>query len=441
VIPPAPNQTIAPRAVLLVDDDEALLSAIGSPAAARRAARAYGAQRRSRTAGTGGRRCWRWSGNHRLRHARDEWRRPFARDPAAVAGCNANSGDGQRGSKRSGTSSQRGPGVTPDHQAGRPREVVASALADSELVLENRRLRQLAEEQAIRLEQWNQRLAEVVFQRTADLEKANRSLERGLLETVRLLLAFLERRLPERANRCREVARLAARLGRRAELAPEMLRRVQVAALIFDIGLIGLPDPIVRQRPARMPDAARLRFEQHAVIGQMMLSTVEPLAETAAWIRHHHERWDGRGYPDRLAGQAIPLPSRIIALADGYLEAVLQEGGTAPRWRSAQRAAGAFDPDLVDALAAEVGDAGIQRSLVEFELAVSSLQPGLRLARPIASANQSILVSAGTMLTTELIARIQSLAASGTIAPRGVCVLGSESDSTARPQVRDGQPG
>ena len=320
------------------------------------------------------------------------------------------------------------------------RQGVASALADSELVLENRRLRQLAEEQAIRLEQWNQRLEELVSQRTANLEKANLCLERGLLDTVRLLLAFLERRLPERANRCREVARLAGRLGMRAELAPDMLRRVQVAALIFDIGLVGLPDPIIRQQPARMPDAARLQFEQHAVIGQMMLNTIEPLVETAVWIRHHHERWDGRGYPDRLAGPAIPLPSRIIALADGYLEAVLREGWTAPRWRSAQRAAGAFDPDLVEALAAELDDPEVQPRLVELELPVSGLVPGLRLARPITSANNSILVSAGSMLTTELIARIQALTDSGAVAAKRVAVLGSERHSIAHPQVPDGRP-
>jgi response regulator RpfG family c-di-GMP phosphodiesterase len=321
------------------------------------------------------------------------------------------------------------------------REVVASALADSELLLENRRLRQLADEQSSRLGQWNQRLEEVVSQRTADLEKANLCLERGLLDTVRLLLSILERRLPERANRCREVARLAGRLGMRAELAPDMLRRVQVAALIFDIGLIGLPDPIIRQHAGRMPDAARLQFEQHAAIGQMMLSKVEPLAETATWIRHHHERWDGRGYPDRLAGPAIPLPSRIIALADGYLEAVQQEGGTAPRWRSAQRAAGAFDPDLVEALAADVGEVGIQSHVIEFELPVSRLWAGLRLARPITSANKSILISAGTILTTELIARIQALAGSGAVALDGVSVIGSATNSTARPQVPGGRPG
>jgi hypothetical protein len=119
----------------------------------------------------------------------------------------------------------------------------------------------------------------------------------------------------------------------------------------------------------------------------------------------------------------------------------VQEGGTAPRWRSAQRAAGAFDPDLVEALVAELGDAKPQPRILEFELSVSRLQPGLRLARPITSADKSILVNAGAMLTTELIARIQALAGAGAVSSDAVAVIGSANDSTARPQVPDGRPG
>jgi response regulator RpfG family c-di-GMP phosphodiesterase len=81
-----------------------------------------------------------------------------------------------------------------------------------------------------------------------------------------------------------------------------------------------------------------------------MLAAVDQLVEIATWIRNHHERWDGHGYPDRLVGAAIPMPSRLIAVADGYLEACSREGSTAPRWRNAQRGAGAYDPGLLDVL-------------------------------------------------------------------------------------------
>ncbi|HTD78843.1 MAG TPA: response regulator [Chloroflexota bacterium] len=96
------------------------------------------------------------------------------------------------------------------------RKAVVDALEQHRILVENRRLRSLAdaqairlEQQAARLEQWNHRLEQLVAERTVELEQANAGLHRGLLDSVRLLLTFLERRLPDRANRCREIARLA----------------------------------------------------------------------------------------------------------------------------------------------------------------------------------------------------------------------------------------
>jgi len=306
------------------------------------------------------------------------------------------------------------------------RRIVAEALEAYRVLLENRRLRELADQQAQRLEHWNQRLEELVAERTAELEQANASLQRGLLDTVRILLGFLERRIPERAVRCREIARLAGRLAERAGVPPDTVRRVQVAALVHDIGLMGLPDPILRQNPESLPPASRLQWEQHPVVGQTMLSSVEQLIEIATWIRHHHERWDGRGYPDRLSGPAIPLPSRVISLADAYLDAVDREGGTAKRWRSAQRAAGAHDPDLLEVLAAEVERQAEPQPAAQqpvLPVPIDQLQPGMRLAEPIRTPTGAQLVKAGEVLSEELIARLQSLASAGVVSGEPIPVI------------------
>jgi hypothetical protein len=87
-----------------------------------------------------------------------------------------------------------------------------------------------------------------------------------------------------------------------------------------------------------------------------MLSGVEQLGGMAGWIRHHHERWDGTGYPDRLVGQAIPLASRVIALAAGYNDALARDGGSAATWRWKQGIAGEFDPELVSLLEDEINN-------------------------------------------------------------------------------------
>jgi response regulator RpfG family c-di-GMP phosphodiesterase len=302
------------------------------------------------------------------------------------------------------------------------RELITTALAQNQLLLENRRLRQLADEQAARLEQWNRQLESTVKQRTAELEQANASLHRGLLDSVRLLLGFLERRLPERAARCREIARLAGKLAERAGLPGDTVRRIQVAALVHDIGLMSLSDPILRQKYDDMPMGARLQYEQHPVTGQTMLSSVEQLVEIGTWIRHHHERWDGHGYPDRLSGPAIPMPSRLIALADGYLDAVGREGGTAQRWRKAQRAAGAYDPDLMEVLAAEV-EPQTGAPVVTVDVPFRELQPGFRLAQAINSVAGAVLVHAGDVLTEDVLLRLQGMAAEGAVVCETVSVI------------------
>jgi len=161
--------------------------------------------------------------------------------------------------------------------------------------------------------------------------------------------------------------------------------------------------------------AARTQYEQHPIIGQGTLSGIEQLVEIATWIRHHHERWDGHGYPDRLAGLSIPLPSRIIALTDGYIEAVGREGTTATRWRSAQRAAGAYDPDLVEVLAAELENRVVAVPRAGSEVAISGLRAGLQLAAPITSSTGAVLVKSGEVLTEALLGRIQSLATAGVL--------------------------
>jgi response regulator RpfG family c-di-GMP phosphodiesterase len=225
------------------------------------------------------------------------------------------------------------------------RQAITQALAHHASLVETRCLRRIADDQAARLELWNARLETLIGERTRDLESANVSLRKGMLETVRLLLVLLQQRLPRRIPHYKAVARLAGRLAERAERPPEEVRAIQAAALIHDIGLVSLPDALLN--PGLVPITRRGEYERHAILGQQMLSSVEELAEMANWIRHHHERWDGTGYPDRLAGSAIPLASQLIALAAGFNEAVAREGGSAASWRWMQSEAGEFNPVLV----------------------------------------------------------------------------------------------
>jgi diguanylate cyclase (GGDEF)-like protein len=100
-------------------------------------------------------------------------------------------------------------------------------------------------------------------------------------------------------------------------LEPEIAHPLQVAALLHDVGKIGIPDHILR-KPGKLTEAEYSAMQQHPVMGAAIVAAVPGLEGTLGAVRHHHERWDGLGYPDGLAGEATPLEARIMAVADAY---------------------------------------------------------------------------------------------------------------------------
>ena len=133
---------------------------------------------------------------------------------------------------------------------------------------------------------------------------------------LRLLLQAA-RRDPVDPGHPPRVARLALRLGRCAGLDREQLRALACAALLHDVGKLLLPASLFTARRALTPPE-RLRVQQHPVIGARLAAAAgcDPVVVDA--IRHHHEAWDGTGYPDQLAGEATPLLARILAIVDVY---------------------------------------------------------------------------------------------------------------------------
>ena len=113
------------------------------------------------------------------------------------------------------------------------------------------------------------------------------------------------------------VTAYAQALGRALEMPDEALRLLGQAALLRDIGKIGLPDCLL-QKPGALSDGERQTMQAHAALGEQIMSPLRSTAALLPIIRHHHERWDGKGYPDGLAGEQIPLGARIIAIADAY---------------------------------------------------------------------------------------------------------------------------
>ena len=114
-----------------------------------------------------------------------------------------------------------------------------------------------------------------------------------------------------------DVMRYSVEIARELGLPEEELKTIATAALLHDVGKIGVPDKILR-KPGKLAEAELDAVRQHAAMGAAIVAAEPDLSETLGAVRHHHERWDGAGYPDNLAGEAIPLHARIMAVADAF---------------------------------------------------------------------------------------------------------------------------
>ena len=145
-------------------------------------------------------------------------------------------------------------------------------------------------------------------------------------------------------------SRLAVRLG----ADEETVELTRLAGTLHDLGELAVPEEILR-KPGPLTDAERAALERHSRIGSRMLESLG-VDSVAAWVRHHHERWDGTGYPDGLAGEEIPLGARIVLVADAFDAMTSDSVHRAARSTEealAELRAGAgtqFDPAVVAAL-------------------------------------------------------------------------------------------
>ena len=140
-------------------------------------------------------------------------------------------------------------------------------------------------------------------------------LKESLLGMVRCLTAAIDAKDPYTRGHSERVARIAVRLGQQLELAPEVCSDLYLAGLLHDIGKIGIRDAVL-QKPGKLTAEEFAHICEHPVIGDRLVANIPALEHLRPGVRHHHERYDGQGYPDRLLGEGIPLQARILAVAD-----------------------------------------------------------------------------------------------------------------------------
>jgi putative nucleotidyltransferase with HDIG domain len=172
------------------------------------------------------------------------------------------------------------------------------------------------------------------------------------------LVDFLDEGLAAHARR---VARLATAVADELDVAPEVRHDVELGALLHDIGKLAIP-PAILGKAGPLDFGEREVMRTHVIEGERLAAEIEGLPATVpAVVRASHERWDGRGYPDRLRGEQIPLAARIVAVADAldamtscrcYCRSMPLERAIAKVRADAGRH---FDPEVTDALALVAG--------------------------------------------------------------------------------------
>jgi HD-GYP domain-containing protein (c-di-GMP phosphodiesterase class II) len=188
-----------------------------------------------------------------------------------------------------------------------------------------------------------------------DVRRLYRQLQRAICQSLHGLANALEAKDPYTRGHAERVGAWGHRLAAALGLPPAGIDTVTQAGRLHDIGKIGVPEAVLRKRGALDLDEWAL-MRNHALIGAQIVAPFDFFAEGALVIRHHHERWDGSGYPDGLAGVAIPLGARIVAVADvfdaltsdrPYRPALSHDAALAYLTGEAGRT---FDPDVVAAL-------------------------------------------------------------------------------------------
>ncbi len=185
-------------------------------------------------------------------------------------------------------------------------------------------------------------------------------LEGAFSTTLALLTSTVEAKDDYTATHGEDVAELAERVALRMELSAPEARDVRLAAMLHDVGKIAVPSEIL-QKPGPLTDEEWVAMRGHAAAGGDLVARIDAFAHLAPAVRGSHERWDGAGYPDRLAAERIPLAARIIAACDTF-DAIVTDRPYRPA-RSAQeaceelrRVAGSqLDPAVVAAVIDELG--------------------------------------------------------------------------------------
>lgn len=243
------------------------------------------------------------------------------------------------------------------------RQAVTELVELYEVRLETEQMTQALAEKVYQLENFQHHLEEKMHERLDEIKQMNSLLDQSrkeiklhYLSAIRGFCNLLDLRSPPLAAHSRRVADLSRILAQQLGLDEAETQQIYIASLLHDIGKIGLPDRILFTPFASLDGDAQASMLKHPIRAQTVFLSLPEMSDVSTIIRHHHERYDGQGFPDGLIGATIPIGSRILAVAEDYDE--LQQGWLADKKLSGKDAAQfvsnssgrRYDPEVIRAL-------------------------------------------------------------------------------------------
>lgn len=283
-------------------------------------------------------------------------------------------------------------------------------------------LEKLTRKQNRQLQALNASLEDKVRQRTEELKEtadmvdlAYRELRQSYVTTTEVFATLINQRLPPHRQPNAKVITLVKAFAGHAGLDDELARNLAMAAALYNLGKLGWPDELFLAPSDLLTKEQRLQYQKYPVAGEQLLLALEPLRDTARIIRHHQEKWNGYGLPDRLEGEQIPLGARILRLAVDFVE--LQYGLILERKVSRDNAMKLlkryrerlYDPALTDRfleMLLELAPDVEQADPTILELDTLRVKPGMVLARNLYAASGMLLLNEGKTLTAVLIDKL-----------------------------------
>ncbi len=250
--------------------------------------------------------------------------------------------------------------------------------------------------------------------RVADLEQqrqrldaANQELAEKYDHSLELCRRILTAYDPVLGGQAKALVEFAEQMAATEEFDETQRHALRAAARICDLGLIGMPREMLRAfrtKPDQLTEHERGMMHNHPVYSQTLAALVDPRTETGEIIRAHHERFDGRGYPDGLAGEGISWPARCLAVAVGFVESGLPKAAAIEAVLA--KSGSAYDPEAVR-LFLKVSNL-VQLPRQVREILLHELEPGMVLANGIYSPHGLLLIGEGQALSPGTITKIRS---------------------------------